>query len=243
MCGIYFSCSYQEHLAPSCNVLECLARRGPDSEQVLQRKLESSNNVDTTLESVLYITFVSTVLSLRGDQVVRQPLEDSSSDSILCWNGEVWKINDKGIDGNDAQLVFHLLLAATKSKSMANQDTMIDYTETLQAVINFISTLSGPFSFVFYDAGHQRIFYGRDALGRRSLLSKRSENGIMQVSSICDGCTSNTWEEVEVNGIYMFDLATDSYSGVEEKYLLNLIPWSGGNMGPCSFPSLVRPPY
>ena len=240
MCGIFFSCSSQEHLVPSGRVLSCLARRGPDSQQVVQRKLRSSNYVDTALKTVYYINFVSTVLSLRGDSVVRQPLEDSRSGSLLCWNGEAWKVNGTSISGNDAQLIFCLLLEATNHESMDNQDISNTYTRTLQAVLKVVATISGPFSMVFFDAKYQRIFYGRDVLGRRSLLLARSEKNCVQVSSICDGSFFDVWGEVEANGIYVLNLAANSNQFANETCALKHIPWSEEEDSSDSFPSLVR---
>lgn len=190
---------------------------------------------------VFYLTLVSTVLSLRGDEVMRQPMEDRSSGSLLCWNGEVWKIDGTIFGGNDVQLIFSLLLEATKHKNEENDDKPIAYTETLQAVINVIASLSGPYAFVFYDARHQRVFYGRDILGRRSLLSQSTEGGNLTVSSICDGSVSNAWSEVEANGIYWLDLALGRTHSENENYVLKHIPWlKAGNYSEL-LPYLVRP--
>jgi asparagine synthetase B (glutamine-hydrolysing) len=240
MCGIFFSCSRQNDLPPSSGVLDCLKRRGPDDQQGVQLRLEVPKCAGSTLMHVFHLTLVSTVLSLRGNEVVRQPLEDPLSGSLLCWNGEVWKIDGTIFGGNDVQPIFSLLLEATKRNTVGHDDRSIAYAETLQAVINVITCLSGPYAFVFYDARHQRIFYGRDILGRRSLLYKSAEDGNLTVSSICDGSVSDAWSEVEANGIYMLDLAIGRTDSENEDYVLKHIPWSKEEDGSGLCPCLVR---
>ena len=240
MCGIFFSCSEKTDLSPSNVMLNCLKRRGPDDEHVVQRQLKTFNDVNSPLNKVLYLTFVSTVLSFRGDQVVHQPLEDPSSGSLLCWNGEAWKINGTIVVGNDAQLIFSLLLNATEGENVEPSNRSIAYSQALQATINVISSISGPYSFVFYDARRQRIFYGRDVLGRRSLLSATAEDGVIKLSSICDGSVSDPWTEVEANGIYMLDLTTGPTPIENGNRVLKHISWSNKEDSPEFYPFLVR---
>lgn len=119
----------------------------------------------------LIINVLSTVLALRGDHIESQPLQDTSTttETFLCWNGEAWKQNDQVIDGNDSQYVFDMLLCACKSAPALS----------MQHILDALTSIAGPFAFVFYDAISNRLFYGRDRLGRRSLLSRMlSDNGI-----------------------------------------------------------------
>ena len=126
-----------------------------------------------------------------------QPLSTSAVSSVLCWNGEAWKIGDQIVDGNDAEVVFGMLTTSVQSPSKE---------KSLQNVIDVFSSIAGPYAFVFYDARHQRVFYGRDALGRRSLVLTRGSHGDFIVSSICDLAAFDQWAEVEANGIYILDL-------------------------------------
>ena len=242
MCGIYFSYSEEGYLPPSDGVLGCLNRRGPDHSQVVQRKLERSNHADSISNKASYLTFVSTVLSLRGEHVIQQPLQDAASGSLLCWNGEAWKVHSTFLDGNDVQPIFTLLLEATGYDIVENSDKSIAYCETLQAVTNVIASISGPYCFVFYDARHRQIFYGRDVLGRRSLLSTTSENGSLTVSSICNGAVSDAWTEVEANGIYVLDLKTGRASTADSRQAIKHIRWLKEDDIPETTPFLVRSP-
>ena len=243
MCGIYFSCSQYEYLLPSSGLFDCLKRRGPDAKRVIQRKIEISDFVGSAAKKAFHLTFISTVLSLRGNHVVRQPLEESSSGSLLCWNGEAWKIDDRIVDGNDVQSIFNLLLKAAKPGTVGNNDSLTPHTETLRAIINVFARISGPYSFVFYDAGHQRVFYGRDLLGRRSLLSKIVEDDSFVLSSIGNGCVSDTWTEVEANGIHMLNLTRGQGRSKTTDYVLGHMLWSTEEKVPESSPSLVRSSY
>ena len=67
---------------------------------------------------------------------------------------------------------------------------------------------------MFYDATNNHIYYGRDCLGRRSLLQKSTPDGALVLSSVCDNATGEAWAEVEADGIYFVDLNdfTDSSS-------------------------------
>jgi asparagine synthetase B (glutamine-hydrolysing) len=69
-----------------------------------------------------------------------------------------------------------------------------------------LSSIRGPYAFVFYDAVHRRVYYGRDCLGRRSLLRKTTQDNSLVLSSVCDNASGDTWAEVEADGIYVVDL-------------------------------------
>lgn len=189
MCGILFSYSGDTDHQPSRNDLELLRDRGPDhAGQVVVKHTSGS------------FSFVSSVLSLRGKSLVTQPLQDSFSGSVLCWNGEAWKFDDKLIEENDARVVFEVLLKTVGSDdSFPVSDRQRDVDE---AVAQVFSRISGPYAFIFYDATNRSVYYGRDFLGRRSLL-RSGEAGSITITSVCSGSSARGWAEVEANGIYV----------------------------------------
>ena len=199
MCGIFFSYSKDKPYHPSKECLGFLQRRGPDSASTVSRShtVSSRNSSCHQGKASEHLVFVSTVLSLRGEAVVPQPLEHQFSGSLMCWNGEAWKIGDSTVNGNDAQRIFDLLLECT---------VRVTYEQALQKILNLLANIAGPFAFVFYDAQHDRVFYGRDALGRRSLVFSNSLPGTFVVCSICDVPGLKQWTEVEADGIYMLDV-------------------------------------
>ena len=214
MCGIFFSCSPVDHQPPSHALLENLKRRGPDgvesvSSTVTSETTASHKSISKPQKRICFLTFLSTVLSLRGSSIAKQPLRDSESNSILCWNGEAWGIKNKPIQGNDAEHVFKILLNATKRPGDKIDDMRTCCDHSLQGVIDILSSIYGPYAFIFHDAQHHRVFYGRDVLGRRSLLAKRCSDAGLVLSSICDPSEPEGWMEVGADGIYVIDLTAD----------------------------------
>ncbi|KIV88708.1 hypothetical protein PV10_08366 [Exophiala mesophila] len=160
MCGIFFSLNRGSPLKPTDQALDALKSRGPDSLQSLELIVPVSESQD------FHLTFASSVLALRGGHVQEQPLVDPASGSVLCWNGEAWKIDGQTVQGNDSTQVLQLLVKASNSQSPQIQGA--------KAIAEALNKIDGPFAFVFWEARTSTIYYGRDRLGRRSLLLHQS---------------------------------------------------------------------
>jgi asparagine synthetase B (glutamine-hydrolysing) len=195
MCGIFFSVSEKGFQEPSQGILDVLEQRGPDSIQTVQRTIHASHKV-------WYLTFISTVLALRGDTVISQPLVHDDG-SLLCWNGEAWTIEGVTVVGNDGQVVLEKLISPNS--------------RDLTSIHCVLRQLSGPYSFIFFDNHSQCLFYGRDSLGRRSLLVNQSNPGELSITSTSEG-RGTEWLELETKGIYLLDLG-DSGRGADERGL------------------------
>jgi asparagine synthetase B (glutamine-hydrolysing) len=206
MCGIFCSISCNGFVSPDTATKQLLQNRGPDSTGHHQVVVDATGDENTGASTELHATFLSTVLSLRGTSIVKQPLRDETTGSTLCWNGEAWSIGDASVTGNDSQLIFEKLLATTSN--IASLETAIE------AVILLLSIIRGPYAFVFYDASHKLLFYGRDCLGRRSLLRKSTPDDTLVLSSVCDNSSGESWAEVEADGIYIADLKSTSSTGL-----------------------------
>lgn len=208
MCGIFFSCTNHTLADPSdCHYAD-LKRRGPDSfntirRQILGEQLDSGNEA---CPYISYVNFTATVLSLRGGLIFEQPLEDPHSGSILCWNGEAWKLNGATIVGNDAVAIMNSLVDVVASHISSSTKDRVLEGATTQAVMGVMKSISGPFAFIFFDAQSQMIFYGRDSLGRRSLLQSTSTDGSFSLSSISQSTATDEWTEVEAGCIYRINL-------------------------------------
>ncbi|KAJ5065551.1 asparagine synthase-domain-containing protein [Bipolaris maydis] len=198
MCGIFFSLSRASHVTPTASTELLLRHRGPDAtgQHRVAIELDSACAVQEASPTRVHATFLSTVLALRGKEIVQQPLKDATTDSVLCWNGEAWSISDQAINGNDSQLVFARLLEACAGQSTAST----------RNVVELLSAVRGPYAFVFYDAPNKRVYYGRDCLGRRSLLRKDAADGTIVLSSVCDNVSGEAWAEVDADGIHVVDL-------------------------------------
>ncbi|KAF9895444.1 hypothetical protein FE257_000350 [Aspergillus nanangensis] len=183
MCGIFFSLSTSRPVSPNDETCCLLRNRGPDSFQ------EHTLHQDVRIKQA-------------EDQKPVSPIVDGASQSVLCWNGDAWKYEGEPIRGNDAQFIFNLLLQAANSPAGAS----VDDRDTVQRVLDVIGSTSGPFAFVFYDAVNLRLYFGRDCLGRRSLLQGLDDSGALKICSICDGTSSTHFEEIDTDGVHMVDL-------------------------------------
>ena len=236
MCGIFLSVSLEGYIKPSEEHLQRLKNRGPDSFKIITRQLDTGSK-EPVEHCTFYLTFVATVLSLRGDRLVDQPLQDSRTGSLLCWNGEAWKLGGSIVEGNDAQAVFNLLLEAVQLAEH-EKSTL----ESCVAIEKSLSSVAGPFAFVFYDAINKRLFYGRDVLGRRSLVITQDANQSLLVASIGEDTFTDSWVEVEADGLYSLNLGArfecTSEIADAQRYKSSIlnhvehIPWSARNQIP-----------
>lgn len=86
-------------------------------------------------------------------------------------------------------------------------------------ILDFFRAIEGPFAFVYWHEAGRKVFFGRDRLGRRSLMMKRDERtGEVVLSSVAEGLNggdtnANGWKEVEADGIYVLDLGMLPLSG------------------------------
>jgi asparagine synthetase B (glutamine-hydrolysing) len=199
MCGIFCSINQDGFITPDAATKKLLQNRGPDSTGQHQVLIDTASQASPKLHA----TFLSTVLSLRGKTVVTQPLRNEIG-SILCWNGEAWSIGNDAVMGNDSQLIFNKLVSVLS--------TTDGIEASIRAVTTLLSTIKGPYAFVFYDAPHKLMYYGRDCLGRRSLLQKSAVDGAIILSSVCDNASGESWTEVEADGLYVVDLSSISSS-------------------------------
>ncbi|KAI1415630.1 asparagine synthase-domain-containing protein [Hypoxylon sp. FL1857] len=192
MCGIHAVISTTVIPSVSPELKSLLSNRGPDHLGQAYREIAFED-----AHSVIRINFTSTVLALRGDHIARQPLESSNSGSVLCWNGEAWRIDGQSISSkNDGELILARLDAPDASSAETRESHILD----------LLRSIDGPFAFLFYDAQIKRLYFGRDRLGRRSLLLHQSEDGnSISFSSIAD-VPATGWKEVEANGIYSLNL-------------------------------------
>lgn len=178
MCGIFAVLSASKiDLQPSSKLKTRLINRGPDHLGHHEVAPDATRN--------WALSFTSTVLGLRGSQLVAQPLIDDSSAQILCWNGEAWRIGERDILHNDGAEV---LQGLTDSGD----------------VEDFLRSIQGPFAFVFLSKTRDRLFFGRDRLGRRSLLMCQTADAL-KLSSVADD-PHEGWTEVEADGFYTIDI-------------------------------------
>ncbi|KAF7562211.1 hypothetical protein G7046_g1921 [Stylonectria norvegica] len=187
MCGIHAAISQSPNYALSPETRKCLCNRGPDHIGTVQTQVAGGD----AGQSPIFLTLTLTVLSLRGDHVAQQPLIDEASGSVLCWNGEAWRIRGEPVQGNDGEAVLALLTEASRAAQDAD------------GVLDALRAIEGPFAFIYLDKPARRIYYARDRLGRRSLLVNPGVP--FSLSSIAEHPVQG-WSEVEADGCYSLQL-------------------------------------
>ncbi|KAI7232523.1 hypothetical protein KC330_g5876 [Hortaea werneckii] len=212
MCGIFCSVSCREPICPSPVLQELLQQRGPDAIGNLVVKVPEKRDDAPPNQ---HINFYSSVLSLRGDNTVRQPYRGQHhGESTLCWNGEAWEISGQRPDGNDTELISDLLRTALAGQMADDAGSRAEAVSRIATeVANKLSTVAGPYAFVAYDHDLGILCFGRDFLGRRSLLTRVTEDGDFLLSSVSDSPESSGWSEVEADGVYCVDLQRAADSG------------------------------
>lgn len=138
---------------------------------------------------------------------MKQPIsspQETGFASFQCWNGEAWTLAGKPVVGNDSTQVFSLLRTAFRlcsSESFQPQQTVPDA----------LATITGPYAFVYFDHASRVLCFGRDPLGRRSLMFRAGAKGEFMLASVADADEPG-WQEVEPDGIYFIDLSSDALS-------------------------------
>ncbi|KHN99966.1 asparagine synthetase domain containing protein 1 [Metarhizium album ARSEF 1941] len=190
MCGIYAVIyTAGQCPIPSATLQRRLQNRGPDHLGTVTTGLGGNDAIS--------LSFTSTVLSLRGDHVTKQPLVDDTTGSVLCWNGEAWELDRQTVQGNDSEAVLSLLSVASH-RSLKDDG---------RGVLDALRGIRGPFSFIYFDKPAKRLYYGRDRLGRRSLLVQPGSPFLL--ASISDSLNSG-WSEVEADGIYTLQFSHEA---------------------------------
>lgn len=178
MCGIFAVLSASQNpVQPSSTLRTRLVNRGPD--HLGQYDLPADSSRDWSLG------FTSTVLALRGSALVEQPLVNEAGEHVLCWNGEAWRIGGRAVSRNDGAEV----LEGLTTKDDAGE---------------FLRSIQGPFAFVFFSKSRNRLYFGRDRLGRRSLLMRHTADSF-KLSSVAEE-SGEGWQEVEADGFYSIDV-------------------------------------
>ncbi|KKA30800.1 hypothetical protein TD95_003668 [Thielaviopsis punctulata] len=213
MCGIYACISKNPTVVPEKLHL-LLRHRGPDHFSIFSSPAFSTQDMITnqvlsnTGPSFSNVLFASSVLSMRSSAPTIQPQRTRDAcgngdvvraeSSVMCWNGEAWKIGGSPVSGNDTQAIFRLLASSNSHLQL----------------LDAIRSVSGPFSLIFLRQWSDRscFYFCRDRLGRRSLLQRRDlEQGSLSFCSVGDG--QSGWEEVPADGIYWTELGVEEETG------------------------------
>lgn len=110
----------------------------------------------------------SSVLSLR-QPFTKQPI--MKKDFIIQFNGELY--NDECVNTNDTQFISELLDLALELE-----------TSRSSAITSTIAQLDGEFAIVITDLKEGVVYFGKDVIGKRSLLYVIDKNNGVTISSV-----------------------------------------------------------
>lgn len=184
MCGIFCCCS----CCFGDTTVETLAtgplgRRGPDRTHLQAVAIPSTSS---TAPSSLNLA--ASVLHHRGP-FTPQPLCSASEDLVLLWNGEIFDGLDVASEENDTRCLLNALEAAGGSE---------------EALFAVLASIRGPFAFALLHRPSASLLFGRDSLGRRSLLVGRSKRDHLHLCSVL--LPSSPPETAELPPIGLFRL-------------------------------------
>ncbi|XP_059092140.1 asparagine synthetase domain-containing protein 1-like isoform X2 [Tigriopus californicus] len=163
-----------------------LAHRGPDGQNAVKLACPHQPVV---------CHFYATLLWLRGRQPVLQPRLDPTRSHVWLWNGDVFGgLPPVPAHENDTQVILARLQASDKGNQIADEH-----------VPDVLGQIQGPFAFVYWRVASGKIWFGRDPLGRHSLLMGRDPRRLF-LSSVVDPSEVDAFE-LPALGIYQLDLA------------------------------------
>ncbi|KAL8286907.1 hypothetical protein RQP46_003913 [Phenoliferia psychrophenolica] len=167
-------------------MVEAVSSRGPDSHRSIVRHALVQKTYHFEMR------FHVSVLHMRGDIVTPQPFEAPNGD-VLLWNGEIFDGLAVGPSENDGQVLFDTILREGPTNFFAA-----------------IRLVEGPYAFVYYQKLHNRIYFARDPLGRRSLLlhppTVSSPFLFLSSNGPSVDYPLNQWEEVSCDAVHCYHL-------------------------------------
>jgi len=177
-----------------CDLKTRLCNRGPDSIVLHCKKIQCTSSIDNKVIDI-DLQLISSVLGMRG-QLTVQPFIDTLG-NILLWNGELFGGYEIGQHDNDTQLMSHLLSSIS---------------DRPRDVLDILVKVKGPYAFIYWHESSRRLWFGRDVLGRRSLLVNRSKDRFIlsSIGSFPNGIDDSKlplpqWNEINTFGLYSID--------------------------------------
>ncbi|KII93359.1 hypothetical protein PLICRDRAFT_35559 [Plicaturopsis crispa FD-325 SS-3] len=221
MCGIFFCARHHSDAATSFDDLAAKLRtantaRGPDAQRTHRIAISGENVLESAGTSdgpPLSLEFFASELKLRGDAPVVQP--HTQDGNVLCFNGEIFEGLDISAHENDGVKLFQPMTALQRPE---------------EELPTLLSSIEGPYAFVYFHGTTQRLYFGRDPLGRRSLLIHKPSvsNPYLLLFSVSAGIEDGyDVEELPTQGIFSLDvrkLVTVTDVTAEFEQCVNILP-------------------
>ncbi|XP_048501854.1 uncharacterized protein LOC104895781 isoform X2 [Beta vulgaris subsp. vulgaris] len=145
-------------------------------------------------QSVAAMCFLGAVLQLRGTKPVAQPFVDASG-NILIYNGEIFGGIHVSFDSNDAKVLLQSLENCCCCQFHGNSSSCCG-----KPIPELLSSIKGPWAVIYWQDASRTLWFGRDAMGRRSLLVHwpTSEDSRLILSSISPPASTSQRPDPEV---------------------------------------------
>lgn len=121
------------------------------------------------MKSIAQLDFIGAMLQLRGLNPISQPLQDASG-NLLIYNGEIFGGIHVTDDSNDLEVLLHELERCCFSDFHEFNMNGSSNAEHGKSIPDVLSTIKGPWAFIYWQEKSKTMWFGRDAFGRRSLL-------------------------------------------------------------------------
>ncbi|XP_059655687.1 uncharacterized protein LOC132302766 isoform X2 [Cornus florida] len=200
-----FLCSKLSSSALERDIL-CLIEGEGDTQRGLHHYTEtfdcisSANGVPSEIVNDYYISksvselhFIGATLQLRGISPITQPLADTHG-NILVYNGEIFGGIHVSSDSNDTEILMQSLAQCCLCNSHQHTRTCKSSGKGQNSVPELLSMIKGPWALIYWQGSSRTVWFGRDALGRRSLLVHwpTSEDSRLLLSSVSSPSSRDT---------------------------------------------------
>ncbi|KAF1318456.1 Vacuolar protein sorting-associated protein 33a, partial [Globisporangium splendens] len=194
-------------------LLRKLHQRGPDHVDKRIIALTPRHHQHQHKHAPYDLTVYASVLHLRGDALFPQPVVDADG-NVLCWNGEVFGgVSDAiGVHENDTKYLSEELRRV--SQTVIDEDGADADERTRQRILDVVHHIHGPFAFVWFHRATQRLYFGHDRFGRRSLLHHCADAAGEQCNVLSDLASNSSNGEVVATSISQHTLARLCLSSV-----------------------------
>lgn len=189
----------------------------------------SSPPVHSGSDNGTTVTLTASVLSLRGQGITSQPIVSPNGSLQLAFNGQIYSINTAGPSSEDEQLYRARRTAAQEIANGCNDGvvlmkwldeviSLLQYREpsrsrVISHALHIIldgSSIEAEWAFTLIDKETGFIYFGRDQIGRRSLLmASPSEQTPLLLASTAsrDALDAGlTFEEVDCGSLWSWDI-------------------------------------
>ncbi|XP_058974489.1 asparagine synthetase domain-containing protein CG17486 isoform X4 [Musca domestica] len=149
-----------------CGILCCFSKT--DHECLSKELIGILHNRGPNSESILTVNeiiFAGFVLHHQGTEMCPQPIKTDRH--IFIFNGDVFNLPRNACEISDTNWIFNKISGAKDER----------------ALISCFRSIEGPFSFILYDNRLGNLFFGRDSLGRNSLLMENSKSHLRILST------------------------------------------------------------